>query len=181
MSPATHQTIKLGKGKHSSPDDGACVMELASMLAGERFTDHPESVCPAIGSFLRAYNDSIDDARRQDLYAYASRIVGSRSSTAVERARADRLLTWARERHPRRVARLLPARMRSLASQRRPPADAAGTHAVHAIRRHTDESHVAALALVNELLEMGHTEQPVMVQTARQACVAQSQPSLPAG
>ena len=46
MSPVTYQTIKLGKGKHSSPDDGACVMELASMLAGESFTDHPSSVCP---------------------------------------------------------------------------------------------------------------------------------------
>ena len=109
MSPVSHQTIKLGKGKHSSPDDGACVMELASMLAGELFTDHPESVCPAIGSFLRAYNDSIDDARRQDLYAFASQVVGSRASGVVERARADRLLAWARERHPQQLTRLLPA------------------------------------------------------------------------
>jgi hypothetical protein len=151
---AHHQTIKLGKGKHSSPDDGACVMELASMLAGEHFTDHPESACPAIGSFLRAYNDSIDDGRRQDLYEYASQVVGSRASAAVERARADRLLDWARERQSRRFVRLLPARVRSFATQRRPPADAAGTLAVHAIRRHTDDSHAAALALLNELLAM---------------------------
>ena len=27
------------------------------MLAGEPFTDQPESVCPVIASFLRAYND----------------------------------------------------------------------------------------------------------------------------
>ena len=67
MSPATHQTIKLSKGKHSSPESGACVMELASMLAGEQFTDHPWSVCPVVGSFLRAYNDAIDDDRRQDV------------------------------------------------------------------------------------------------------------------
>src|SRR5947209_10781009 len=64
MSTPTYQTIKLSKGKHSSPDSGACVMELASMLAGEPFTDHPQTVCPVIGSFLRAYNDSIDDERR---------------------------------------------------------------------------------------------------------------------
>ena len=62
MSPVTHQTIKLGKGKHSSPEEGACVMELASMLASEPFSDHPASVCPVIASFLRAYNDSVDDA-----------------------------------------------------------------------------------------------------------------------
>ena len=51
----SYQTIKLSTGKHSSPEAGACVMELASMLAGEPFSDHPESVCPVIGSFLRAY------------------------------------------------------------------------------------------------------------------------------
>ena len=73
MSTVSHQTIKLSRGKHSSPADGACVMELASMLAGEQFTDHPESVCPAIGSFLRAYNDSVSDERRQDLYDRAPR------------------------------------------------------------------------------------------------------------
>ncbi|MBV9806078.1 MAG: hypothetical protein JO286_02790, partial [Solirubrobacterales bacterium] len=54
MSPVSYQTIKLSKGKHTSPEDGACVMELASMLSGEPFTDHPASVCPVIGSFLRS-------------------------------------------------------------------------------------------------------------------------------
>ena len=33
MSSVTFQTIKLSKGKHRSPQDGACVMELASMLS----------------------------------------------------------------------------------------------------------------------------------------------------
>jgi hypothetical protein len=155
MSSASHQTIKLGKGKHSSPEDGACVMELASMLAGEQFSDHPQSVCPAIGSFLRAYNDSIDDRRRQDLYAYAAKVVGSRGSIAVERARADRLGDWAAELAPRHWKRLLPERLRAIASQRRPPAEAAGTHAVHAIRKHSDETHTAVLALIDELLAMG--------------------------
>jgi hypothetical protein len=104
---------------------------------------------------MRAYNDSIDDARRQDLYEYAARVVGSRRGPEVERARADRLLAWAGELQPRRLTRLLPASLRTLATQRRPPADAAGTHAVHAIRKHTDESHAAALGLVDELLGIG--------------------------
>ncbi|MDQ2894470.1 MAG: hypothetical protein M3Y09_02295, partial [Actinomycetota bacterium] len=90
MSPVTHQTIKLSKGKHRSPEGGACVMELASMLAGEPFTDHPRSVCPAIGSFMRAYNDAIDDHRRQDLCAYAATVAGSRSGHEIECARTDR-------------------------------------------------------------------------------------------
>jgi hypothetical protein len=95
MSPVNYQTIKLGKGKHSSPEEGACVMELASMLAGEPFTDHPASVCPVIGSFLRSYNDSVDDGRRQALYEYASRVVGSRGSRRAQQERADRLAEWA--------------------------------------------------------------------------------------
>lgn len=177
MSPVTHQTIKLGKGKHSSPDDGACVMELASMLSGEDFTDHPHSVSPAIGSFLRAYNDSIDDVRRQDLYEYASRVVDSRRGRELERARADRLLEWAAERHQRRFSNLLPARLRSLASQRRPPIDAAGTHAVHAIRKHTDESHAAALALVDELLAMGGECLPEPGSPAERAAIRPIEPA----
>lgn len=91
MAPISYQTITLSKGKHASPQDGACAMELASMLAGEPFNDHPQSVCPVIGSFLRAYNDRIDDGRRQDLYGYAAKVVGSRASLDVQHARAERL------------------------------------------------------------------------------------------
>ena len=67
MAPISYQTITLSRGKHVSPEDGACAMELASMLAGEPFNDHPQSVCPVIGSFLRAYNDRIDDTDRLPL------------------------------------------------------------------------------------------------------------------
>ena len=153
MSPVNYQTIKLSKGKHTSPEDGACVMELASMLAGEQFSDHPASVCPVIGSFLRAYNDSVDDSRRQDLYGYASRVVGTRGSADVQRARAERLLRWAAELRQRRWTRvLLPPRLRAIGLHRHPPLDAVGTHAVHAIPRHNDQTHSEALALVDELL-----------------------------
>jgi hypothetical protein len=155
MSPVNYQTIKLSKGKHTSPEDGACVMELASMLAGEQFSDHPASVCPVIGSFLRAYNDSVDDSRRQDLYAYASRVVGTRASAEVQQARAERLLEWAAQLRQRRWTRvLLPPRLRAIGLHRQPPLDAVGTHAVHAIPRHNDQTHTEALALVDELLAM---------------------------
>lgn len=155
MSPVSHQTVRLSKGKHIGPHDGACVMELASMLAGEPFSDHPESVCPALGSFLRAYNDSVDDTCRQDLYAYASRVVGTRVGAEIERARADRMLDWAAELHPRRWVALLPAALRLRFARRRLPPDTAGTHAVYAIRRYNGDTHAAVLALLDELLEMG--------------------------
>ena len=161
MSPVTYQTIKLGKGKHSSPDDGACVMELASMLAGESFTDHPSSVCPVIGSFLRAYNDSIDDERRQDLYTYASKVVGSRTSADVQRVRAEYLSAWAQQFKRTGWTRwLIPERLRALAKHRHPSLESVGTHAVHSISRHSEESHVAAMRAIDELLAIGADPRP---------------------
>ena len=58
------------------------------MLAGERFSDHPVSVCPIIGALLRAYNDDIDEPRRHDLYRYAAESVGTRASYAIQVRRA---------------------------------------------------------------------------------------------
>ena len=156
MSPVTHQTIKLSKGKHSSPESGACVMELASMLGGERFSDHPYSVCPVIGSFLRAYNDGIDERRRQDLYVYAAKVVGSRSTSEVERARVRLLSEWTATVQSRRwTHRLLGPRLSPVSRHRRPPADALGTLAGRVVRHHTEETHAAALALVDRLLQIG--------------------------
>jgi hypothetical protein len=71
-------------------------MELASMLAGEPFSDRPRNASPVIGAFLRTYNDGLDDERRQDLYPLASLIVGSARRRAVERERASRCLEFAR-------------------------------------------------------------------------------------
>jgi len=157
MSRVSHQTIKLSKGKHASPEDGACVMELASMLAGEPFTDHPASVCPVIGSFLRAYNDSLEEDDRQDLYAFAARIVGSRASVDVQRARIDRLAEWAFEMQRRQwTSRYLPlGRLRMASLRRQPSAHAVGTFAVLAIPKHTESSHREALELLDELLAIG--------------------------
>jgi hypothetical protein len=54
--------------------------------------------------------------------------------------------------------------------ERRPSVDAAGTHAVHTIRRHTTETHQAALSLIDELLAMTAavtTPEPAMQRPAR--------------
>jgi hypothetical protein len=177
LEPVTHQTVRLSKGKHSTPEDGACVMELASMLAGEEFTDHPDCVCPVIGSFLRAYNDSVNDDRRQDLYAYASKVVDSRSTSEVERARTERVLRWTTERTTGRWTRfLLPARFPALTFE--PEPDSAGGRAVRAIKRHTGRTHVQALALIDELLAIGRgpAEAPDQIQ-ARQPAGVQRAPA----
>src|SRR3954454_22387578 len=90
------QTVHLARGAHASPADGACVMELASMLAGERFSDHPRAVCPVIAGFLRSYNDRVPPDELDQLYPLAALVVGSASSWGVRRRRTRRLSEWAR-------------------------------------------------------------------------------------
>src|SRR3954469_24472549 len=96
VAPASgYQTVQIRKGRHDSPDRGACVMELASMLAGEPFSDHPRGVCPVIAGFLRSYNDLLPDGQHDELYPYAALVVGTAGPRGVRRARAQRLLEWA--------------------------------------------------------------------------------------
>jgi hypothetical protein len=157
MSPVNYQTIKLSKGKHTSPEDGACVMELASMLAGERFSDRPRSVSPAIGSFMRGYNDLLDDRRRQDLLRYASEVVGTAGSESLERSRRERLVQWADERWARRSLSGVLGRFGQVWAARVPPAepDSAGMYAVRALRNGSRREHEEALELLDELIAMG--------------------------
>jgi hypothetical protein len=71
------------------------VVELASVIAGEEFSDRPSCVCPVIGAFLRGWNDRASHTERQRLSPYAARIVGSRSNPRVTRKRRDICLEWA--------------------------------------------------------------------------------------
>lgn len=160
MTQASHQTIKLSKGKHASPTDGACVMELASMLAGEPFTDHPRSVSRPIGSFLRCYNDLIDDGRRQDLYVYASRAVGSAGTPDVEQARLQRLVRWGTAMREQRFSWrvLMAVRRGPPARLRHSDAEAAARYAIGSVCRLNDEVHASVLALIDALLTIGRGE-----------------------
>jgi hypothetical protein len=132
-------------------------MELASMLAGERFTDHPSSVCPVIASFLRTFNDLVGDERRQELYACASAVVGSRGSKKVQRARAKRLHSVSVElqRTRRPLARLVPMAVRL---RFRPPIKVIGLQAARVIALAEEEFQPNILELVDRLVALGARE-----------------------
>ena len=161
MSTPSHQTIRLSRGTHKSPDEGACVMELASMLADEPFSDHPKSVCPVIAAFLRDYNDSVGEERRQDLYRYASAVVGTRASTGTQRGRAAHLAAWSSETRRRRYATFLPNIVaRAISRLLKPPSgiDALASDAIRSLGGHTEQTHAAVLSLVDELIAIGARE-----------------------
>jgi hypothetical protein len=145
----SYQTIALSAGRHRSPDDGACAMELASMLAGEPFSDRPASVCPVVAGFLRSYNDHVDDRRRQDLYRYAARVVGTRADRHAERRRGDMCLRFARE-----ICGTPPLRVRILHRLLR--CQGLDVHAVYAARSaiatERPEIHGRVLRFLDELI-----------------------------
>jgi hypothetical protein len=144
----SHQTVRLARGRHPSPRLGACVMELASMLAEEPFSDRPATASPVIAAFLRTYNDGIDDDRRQDLYGLAALIVGTAGSRSLERERASRCLEFARG-----MGAGAPGGRAAIGIA---TAEASGSWAALAALRSgpSGESHARSLAFVRELVEL---------------------------
>ncbi|MEP6527707.1 MAG: hypothetical protein ABJA86_11150 [Nocardioidaceae bacterium] len=69
----------LSRGKHRNPRKGACFMELASYLAGERWSDHPECTHPLLAQLARLVNDHTSDARRPELAELTPLVIGLKS------------------------------------------------------------------------------------------------------
>jgi hypothetical protein len=127
-------------------------MELASMLAGERFSDRPGSVCPVIGAILRAYNDNTEEVLRQDLYRYASEVVGTRASFELQCRRATVALAWGRARYDVR------GRLRRQPSPPDPDwsPDLVAEYVIRSLgRRITADVHTTMLGLIDELIALG--------------------------
>jgi hypothetical protein len=66
----------LSPGKHRNPRTGACFMELASLLAGERWSDHPACTHPLLAAVARHVNDHTTDAGRQRLTDLIPSVIG---------------------------------------------------------------------------------------------------------
>ena len=66
----------LSRGKHRSPRQGACFMELASFLAGERWSDDPACTHPLLAALARDINDYTSDAGRGELAELIPSVIG---------------------------------------------------------------------------------------------------------
>lgn len=75
--PSTEQFLPiLSAGRHRSAKRGACFMEFASYLAGERWSDHPACTHPTLAATARLVNDLSSDDARSKLSVHISSVVG---------------------------------------------------------------------------------------------------------
>lgn len=112
----------LSRGRHSRAEEGACLMEYVSVIAGEPFSDHPQCVEPLLVRLAWAVNDSAPPSVRETLVHFAPRLIGTRNDSpfiaptllaacidAVASAvdlEQDAFLVAARARAERRLSRL---------------------------------------------------------------------------
>ena len=159
-------SVRLTPGAHRSPRDGVCLLELASLMAEERFSDRPRCVCVVIAAFLRDWNDRSHYAQRQELRPYARRVIGSRAGRAVTHRRRDVCLIWSGAKLSgnwvNRAMRRAAMRLRILAILGIRPAlrlnEGAGELAARVVFSQYDSA--MAMMLVDRLLEIGSADDP---------------------
>src|SRR3954451_11138101 len=77
----------LSPGKHRSPRSGGCFMEIASFLAGDRWSDHPKCVDPALAELCRCVNDVMPDSARSRLSLMIPSVIGTGGRNGADRVR----------------------------------------------------------------------------------------------
>ena len=90
------KTLKLPpllKGKHKSPEDGLCAMEMVAFMERLPHSDAPECTCLLLSEYVVKINDVCSDSDREKLKPYLPRLVGT-VSPAHEQARAE-IFAWA--------------------------------------------------------------------------------------
>jgi hypothetical protein len=120
----------LSRGRHRSPRRGACFMEFASYLAGERWSDHPACTHGTLAHLARLVNDLTSDAGRARLTPLIPSVIGLTSADPL----LDVVLAV------RAASAALP-----IAAEERQRSQAVGLHvAVSVLAEHDGNVHAAA-------------------------------------
>jgi hypothetical protein len=80
----------LSPGRHRNPRKGACFMEFASYLAGEKWSDRPACTHSALAELARAVNDHIGDEARQEIFPLVPEVIGLNGSEPLADVRIAR-------------------------------------------------------------------------------------------
>ncbi|MBM3463725.1 MAG: hypothetical protein FJX76_16625 [Armatimonadetes bacterium] len=81
-------TLHLSAGTHNSIEEGACLLEAVSHVAGEPWSANPKCVSDVLTIFGTSLNDALGDALRQQLRFYIPRLIGTRTTAADEKKRS---------------------------------------------------------------------------------------------
>lgn len=68
----------LSRGRHRTPRRGASLTEVASLLAGEPWSDRPGCTHPLLAHLARLVNDHVSDAHRNELATLAADLADRR-------------------------------------------------------------------------------------------------------
>jgi hypothetical protein len=82
LPPVTHGLPILARGHHTHPDEGACLLEYTSVLAGGSFSDHPRCTAPVLATLGRLVNDAMSEDKRQELTRLAPDLAARPQVTA---------------------------------------------------------------------------------------------------
>src|SRR3954463_12258396 len=82
----------LSPAKHRSPRSGGCFMEIASFLAGDRWSDHPKCSDPALAELGRSVNDGMPESRPSRLSPMIPSVIGTGGRSTAERMRIAALV-----------------------------------------------------------------------------------------
>ena len=88
-------TLVLKAGAHRSLEEGSCLEEAVSYIAGEPWSDHPKCVSPVLAAFGRAWNDGMrSDEERGALKQYITRQIGTAGDREADERRAWLATDW---------------------------------------------------------------------------------------
>ena len=86
--------LTLDSGGHTNFDEGVCLLEAASYIAGEPWSDHPKCVSPFLGAYGRRLNDRLSDEDRQKLKPFIPGLLHT-AGDGQEDARRWMAVDWA--------------------------------------------------------------------------------------
>jgi hypothetical protein len=118
----------LSPGRHRRVEEGACFMEWASLLAGERWSDRPACTHPLLAHLARMVNDATGETARSRLVRLIPSVIGlvsddPRWAYAIASQVACRVLPVAEAEDQEVLAAGILTSERMLALAERRPAD----------------------------------------------------------
>ena len=95
------KTWTLDRGAHVRSAGKVCLLEIASLKAGERLHDHPEAVSPVLAAFGRALWDTTpEDDLLADLLPFADRLIGTADRPDLDQQAGLMAADWSIRRFP---------------------------------------------------------------------------------